>query len=182
MHWTTTDIPDQSGRVAVVTGANSGIGFETARGLTIRGATVVLGCRSVPKGTQAIEKIIGETPDAHVELIPLDLSSLQSVRDFTQAFTSRYDKLDLLINNAGVMMPPRRTETATAKGRGWPRCWGGFPLPLPSSRPRFPLPANAHPHAHSHDAKINPPQFLRSPAVTPVGPPGRGGSGRASPP
>jgi NAD(P)-dependent dehydrogenase (short-subunit alcohol dehydrogenase family) len=98
--------------VAVVTGANSGIGFETARGLTIRGATVVLGCRSVPKGTQAIEKIIGETPDAHVELIPLDLSSLQSVRDFTQAFTSRYDKLDLLINNAGVMMPPRRTETA----------------------------------------------------------------------
>ena len=112
MPWTLENVPDQSGRVAIVTGANSGIGYETARGLAIKRAHVILACRSVPKGTEAVERIVTETPSAHAELIPLDLSSLQSVREFTETFRSAHDRLDLLINNAGVMMPPTRTETA----------------------------------------------------------------------
>ena len=111
MPWTLEDVPDQAGRVAIVTGANSGIGYETARGLAIRRAHVVLACRSVRKGNDAVARILAETPSAHAELIPLDLSSLESVREFAQTFEAAHDRLDLLVNNAGVMMPPRREET-----------------------------------------------------------------------
>jgi NAD(P)-dependent dehydrogenase (short-subunit alcohol dehydrogenase family) len=98
--WTAADIPDQSGRTAVVTGANSGIGLEAARALARAGAHVVLAVRNQDKGRQAAQSITGE-----VEVRELDLADLASVR----AFADQLDgNVDLLINNAGVMAPPRR--------------------------------------------------------------------------
>ncbi|MCA9970722.1 MAG: SDR family oxidoreductase [Anaerolineales bacterium] len=109
--WTAADIPDLSGRVAVVTGANSGLGFETARALARRGAHVVLACRSAARGETAVAAIRRETPTADLALQPLDLADLASVRAFAAEFRARHARLDLLINNAGVMAIPRR-ETA----------------------------------------------------------------------
>ncbi|WP_369169189.1 oxidoreductase [Streptomyces sp. R28] len=105
--WTAHDIPDQSGRVAVVTGANSGIGYATARELARKGAQVVLACRSEARGTAAGVRLVGEVPGAQVELRRLDLGDLGSVREF--AATWPYDRLDLLVNNAGVMALPYGT-------------------------------------------------------------------------
>ncbi|MGW1795530.1 oxidoreductase [Streptomyces sp. NPDC001984] len=102
--WKTTDIPDQSGRIAVVTGANSGLGYVTARELARKGARVVLACRSEARGNEAVDRVVGEVPGARVEFGGLDLGDLGSVRDFVARFP--YDRLDLLVNNAGVMAPP----------------------------------------------------------------------------
>lgn len=104
--WTANDIPDQTGRVAIVTGANSGIGYETAKALAQKGATVILACRSLVKGETAVSQIRQETPTAKLDLMQLDLSDLSSVRQFVQDFKGQYKRLDLLINNAGVMIPP----------------------------------------------------------------------------
>jgi NAD(P)-dependent dehydrogenase (short-subunit alcohol dehydrogenase family) len=106
--WTAERIPDQSGRTALVTGANSGLGFVTARELARKGATVVLACRNLEKGEGA--RILCETqvPDAQLELEELDLASLASVREFAERFRADREGLDILINNAGVMAPPRR--------------------------------------------------------------------------
>lgn len=106
MAWSTADIPDLSGRVAVVTGANSGIGYHTSLELARKGAHVVLACRSAERGEAAITRLRAELPDASVELRELDLSRLASVRAFAEGL--RLDRLDLLINNAGVMAIPRR--------------------------------------------------------------------------
>lgn len=102
--WSAQDIPDQSGRTAVVTGANSGIGLVTARELARRGARVVLACRSEARGQEAGERVRREVPGADVEFRRLDLADLASVRAFAEAFP--YERLDLLINNAGVMALP----------------------------------------------------------------------------
>ncbi|MCP5101584.1 MAG: SDR family NAD(P)-dependent oxidoreductase [Chloroflexi bacterium] len=104
--WTVNDIPDQTGRVAIVTGANSGIGYETARALAQKGATVVMACRSMSKGETAVSQIRSEFPNAKLELMHLDLSDLNSVKKFVQEFNEHFSQLDLLINNAGVMVPP----------------------------------------------------------------------------
>ena len=110
-HWTVEGIGDQSGRTAVVTGANSGIGFQTARELAAHGATVVLACRDEAKGRDAAERITAAVPGAGVDVVRLDLASLASVRDAAERIRSGYPRLDLLINNAGLMMPPfGRTE------------------------------------------------------------------------
>ena len=109
--WTTADIPDQTGRVAIVTGANSGLGLITARELARAGGRVVMACRNLVKGAAAEAEIRAELPSADIELASLDLSSLDSVRSFARAFDERGVPLDLLINNAGVMAPPR-SETA----------------------------------------------------------------------
>ncbi|WLQ43215.1 oxidoreductase [Streptomyces laculatispora] len=102
------DLPDQSGRTAVVTGANSGIGLITARELARRGARVLLACRDERRGKEAAARIRAAVPDADVEFAALDLADLSSVREFAAAYTA--DRLDLLINNAGVMaLPYRRT-------------------------------------------------------------------------
>ena len=110
--WTTDDIEDQTGRVAIVTGANSGIGFEAGKALALNGATVVVACRSKTRGKRAVEAILESAPDAATELMVLDLASLASVGEFAAAAVDRLDQLDLLINNAGVMMPRQRQETA----------------------------------------------------------------------
>lgn len=104
--WSIEDIPDQAGRVAVVTGATSGTGFEAAKALAGRGATVVLACRNEAKALGAQRLIQGAHPGARVEIQALDLGSLRSVREAAAAIKQRFDRLDLLINNAGVMVPP----------------------------------------------------------------------------
>lgn len=104
--WTIHDIPDQSGRVAVVTGATSGTGFETAQVLAGQGATVILACRDGQKAAEALRRIQATHPGSRVEVQRLDLASLPSVREAAAAIRERYDRLDLLINNAGVMIPP----------------------------------------------------------------------------
>ncbi len=105
-HWTTDNIPDQSGKVAIVTGANSGIGYEAARALAHKGATTILACRNEQKGQAAVEQIMNEKPKGTAVLMLLDLGDLDSVRAFADEFQTRYNRLDLLINNAGVMIPP----------------------------------------------------------------------------
>lgn len=110
-NWTVTDAPDQSGRVAVVTGANSGLGYEITKGLAQRGAEVVMACRSTDRGESARRELERSLPDASLSVAELDLASLDSVADFGETFAGEYDELDLLVNNAGVMALPRR-ETA----------------------------------------------------------------------
>jgi NAD(P)-dependent dehydrogenase (short-subunit alcohol dehydrogenase family) len=104
MKWTERDIPGQQGRVAVVTGANTGLGFEAARALAERGASVVLAVRDVEKGKQAAARMTGD-----VTVQELDLTSLESVRAASGDLHATHPRIDLLINNAGVMYPPRQT-------------------------------------------------------------------------
>jgi NAD(P)-dependent dehydrogenase (short-subunit alcohol dehydrogenase family) len=107
-NWTTTDISDQSGRVAVVTGANSGLGLATARELARAGAQVVIASRSTAKADRAAASIRGSVPEAALEVTPLDLADLSSVRAFAEGYVGAGSRLDLLINNAGIMAAPRR--------------------------------------------------------------------------
>jgi len=109
--WTAKQIPDQTGRIALITGANSGIGYEAAKALAERGATVVLATRNVARGRAAIQQIQREAPSAQLEWAALDLGDLASVRACADDIRRRFPRLDLLINNAGVMMPPRREQT-----------------------------------------------------------------------
>lgn len=104
--WTTKNIPDQSGKVVIVTGANSGIGYEATRALALRGATVVMACRGLQKGDLALGQILSENPRGQLILHQLDLASLSSVQHFSAEFLAEFDRLDILINNAGVMATP----------------------------------------------------------------------------
>jgi NAD(P)-dependent dehydrogenase (short-subunit alcohol dehydrogenase family) len=107
--WTTADIPDQTGRVAVITGANTGLGYETARALAEHGAHVVLAVRNLEKGKDAVARITAASPRADVALQELDLTSLDSIRAAARQLRSDHDRIDLLINNAGVMYTPKST-------------------------------------------------------------------------
>jgi NAD(P)-dependent dehydrogenase (short-subunit alcohol dehydrogenase family) len=107
--WTAANIPDQTGRTAVITGANTGLGVETAAALAAHGARVVLAVRNLDKGKQAAARITEATPGAEVELQELDLSSLESVRAAAEQLRADHDHIDLLINNAGVMYTPKST-------------------------------------------------------------------------
>lgn len=111
--WTQKDIPDQKGRVVIVTGGNSGIGYEAGLALAGRNARVILAVRSVDKGEQAAQIIRQRYPAAEVKVMALNLADLKSVRGFADAFLAGYDRLDILINNAGVMALP---EVRTADG------------------------------------------------------------------
>ncbi|MFC0397959.1 oxidoreductase [Paraburkholderia rhizosphaerae] len=110
--WTSDDIAPQAGRRAIVTGANSGIGYYTAATLARHGAEVVLACRDEQRGTRALAGLRAEVPEARVRLAQIDLASLASVRAFAERELASCEPLDLLINNAGVMAPTRRIETA----------------------------------------------------------------------
>jgi len=108
--WTAEQIPDQTGRLAVVTGGSSGLGVVTARELARKGARVVLAVRSTSKGETVAQQIRSAAPDAQVEVRELDLASLASVRAFTEKLNAAEPTLDLLVNNAGIMMtPPQKT-------------------------------------------------------------------------
>jgi NAD(P)-dependent dehydrogenase (short-subunit alcohol dehydrogenase family) len=104
--WTEADVPDQSGRIAIITGANTGVGFATARVLAERGAHVVFACRDVDAAKAAAARTADAAPSAQVAVMQLDLASLASVRGTTRELLSLYGRIDLLINNAGLMEPP----------------------------------------------------------------------------
>jgi NAD(P)-dependent dehydrogenase (short-subunit alcohol dehydrogenase family) len=106
-NWTADQIPDLSGRTLIVTGGNSGLGFETTRELARHGARVVLACRSLEKARAAIAELRAENPRAEVEAMALDLASLASVRSFASEFLAKHAALHGLVNNAGVMALPR---------------------------------------------------------------------------
>jgi NAD(P)-dependent dehydrogenase (short-subunit alcohol dehydrogenase family) len=107
--WTSDDVPDQHGRLAVVTGANTGLGFQTARVLAARGASVVLAVRDTEKGKHAAARIAATAPGADVMVQPLDLASLDSIRAAAGELRARHPRIDLLVNNAGVMFTPKQT-------------------------------------------------------------------------
>ena len=113
MTWTTDDIPDQTGRTVVVTGANSGIGFETCKELARNGARVILACRSIERGTEAARAIQDEVDGADVAVGRLDLASLDSIHTFAEGLADEGVSIDVLFNNAGVMAIPR---AKTSKG------------------------------------------------------------------
>ena len=109
--WTAADIPDQSGRVAVITGANTGLGYWTAEMLADKGAHVVLAVRNLEKGKDAVDRITAKSPKADVALQQLDLTSLDEIRKTAEELKAAHERIDLLINNAGVMY----TDKATTK-------------------------------------------------------------------
>lgn len=109
--WSTADIPDQTGRTAVITGANTGLGYETAAALAARGARVVLAVRNLDKGKAAADLIAARNRGADVSVQELDLTSLDSVRDAAETLRTGLDRIDLLVNNAGVMMTPKGTTS-----------------------------------------------------------------------
>lgn len=104
--WNTEKVPSQPGKVAIVTGANSGIGYQTTLGLVKKNVEVVMACRNMQKAEEAKAKILKVHPKAKIKLMMLDLSSLTEVRKFAHEFQAHFNKLDLLVNNAGIMMSP----------------------------------------------------------------------------
>jgi NAD(P)-dependent dehydrogenase (short-subunit alcohol dehydrogenase family) len=110
--WTADHIPDLGGQVTIVTGANSGLGFETALELARHGAHVVMACRDESRGTAAVQQLNEQVPTASLELSLLDLADLSSVRKFAEGYLGERGRLDVLVNNAGVMALPERRQTA----------------------------------------------------------------------
>ncbi|MBB5167726.1 SDR family NAD(P)-dependent oxidoreductase [Mycobacterium sp. AZCC_0083] len=104
--WTFDDIPCQAGRTALATGANSGLGFESARQLALKGANVIAACRHHDRGLEAVRRIRDESPNASIASASLDLADLDSVARFADDFLAGHRRLDLLINNGGVLTPP----------------------------------------------------------------------------
>ncbi len=104
--WSINQVPSQSGRVAIVTGANSGIGYQTALGLAQKDIQVILACRNMEKAGEAKYKIASKYPNAQLKTMKIDVSSLRSVEEFASKFQQQYNRLDLLVNNAGIMMSP----------------------------------------------------------------------------
>ncbi|MDP4147579.1 MAG: SDR family NAD(P)-dependent oxidoreductase, partial [Bacillota bacterium] len=94
------------GKRVIITGANSGIGYETAKALADKGAEVILAVRDKEKGNKAIVDLKADNPDISVQMMLLDLADLNNIQSFTETYSAQFDSLDVLINNAGVMMPP----------------------------------------------------------------------------
>ena len=105
-NWTTNNIPDLSGKTAIVTGANNGVGFYTAYWLAVKGARVVMACRNMEKAQVAANRMQTQKPDLELDIIRLDLSNLDSIRGFAGVFRQRYSTLNILVNNAGIMAIP----------------------------------------------------------------------------
>ncbi len=104
MNFDLKNVPSQKGRIAIITGANHGIGFETTLAMSRFGFKVVMACRNIEKATKAKKEILQKAPNADLDIIRLDLSNLESVRTFAETFKKGYSKLDVLINNAGILM------------------------------------------------------------------------------
>ena len=105
--WTQNDMPDMTGKVVIITGANSGLGLESTKDIADKGATVVMACRNLRKAEAAKAEVLQQVPNAKLDVMELDNASLASVRAFAEAFKAKYDRLDVLLNNAGVMAIPR---------------------------------------------------------------------------
>jgi NAD(P)-dependent dehydrogenase (short-subunit alcohol dehydrogenase family) len=110
-NWTEADIPAENGKNIIITGSNSGLGLEAATVLSRKGANVIMAVRSLEKGKEAIAKIKSIVPDARIDLMQLDLGDLDSIRSFAAAYKAKYTALDALMNNAGIMVPPKREST-----------------------------------------------------------------------
>ena len=106
-NWTKDSIPNISEKVFIVTGANSGIGYESSFALAEKGATVIMACRNLERGQRSMDAIKKEIPSAKLELMELDLASLASIRKFAETFSSKYDRLDVLINSGGPIVAAR---------------------------------------------------------------------------
>jgi len=120
------DISDQSGRLAIVTGANSGLGYETSLAMSKKGLKVVMACRSLEKAEAAKQQINEEVPNASLEILLVDLSKLASVRSAAEEFRSKHDKLDILINNAGIMYPPYSKTEDGFESQMAANCFGHY--------------------------------------------------------
>jgi NAD(P)-dependent dehydrogenase (short-subunit alcohol dehydrogenase family) len=105
-NWTITDIPDLTGKTVIVTGGNSGLGFESVKAFALKRARVIMACRSVSKGEEARKKIMKFLPTADIIVMELDLTDLKSIRNFATKFKNNHTHLDILLNNAGIMMVP----------------------------------------------------------------------------
>lgn len=106
MNWTTDNIPSLAGKTIIVTGGNSGLGLQAVKAYAEKGATVVLACRNYDKGETAKKEVTKSVPTAQIIVMTLDLADLSSVRTFAERFNREFDQLDILLNNAGIMMPP----------------------------------------------------------------------------
>lgn len=109
--WNANNIPPLKGKTILITGANSGLGLGTTKALVKKNANVIMAVRNIDKGTKAFNEILQETPNASLDMMQVDLSDFNSIKQFAQKFKSKHNKLDILINNAGVMMPVNRFET-----------------------------------------------------------------------
>jgi NAD(P)-dependent dehydrogenase (short-subunit alcohol dehydrogenase family) len=109
--WTPDEIPDQSGKTVLITGANSGLGYESTLALAAKGAHVIMACRNQQKAEAAKQKILEQVADAALDVLPLDLASQASIRSAAETILEKHQQLDLLLNNAGVMALPHRTLT-----------------------------------------------------------------------
>ncbi len=105
--WTKDNIPDLKDKIIIITGANSGLGFEITKVLSKKNPTIVMACRNLEKAEKAKKDILNENPSAQLDIMQIDLSKLTSVRSFAKSFTEKYEKLDILFNNAGVMFAPK---------------------------------------------------------------------------
>jgi len=117
MNWTVENIPDLAGKVIIVTGGNSGLGYESVKAFAAKGAEVIMASRSTEKGEEARTENLKTSPGAKISVMQLDLGDLESVRNFASAFKERYQKLDVLLNNAGIMMPPYFTTKDGFEGQ-----------------------------------------------------------------
>ncbi len=126
MAFSMNDVADQSGRLAIVTGANTGLGYETARAMAAKRMKVVMACRSVDKAEAAKQHILAEVPNADLEILQIDLSKLASVRSAAEEFRSKHDKLDILVNNAGIMYPPYSKTEDGFESQMAANCFGHF--------------------------------------------------------
>lgn len=111
VNWTADNIPSQEGKTFLITGATSGLGFEAAKVLSKKGGHIIMTARNLEKGKEALEAIKKENPNARLDLMQLDLADFQSIRKFSANINANYSKLDVLVNNAGVMNPPKREVT-----------------------------------------------------------------------
>ena len=110
--WTTKKIPDLTGKVIIVTGANSGLGYEDAKAFARKGAKIILACRNMDKANKALSKIQAKIPEAQAEIIQLDLGSIDSIKKFVAEFKGKHDRLDILVNNAGILRVPYQKTAA----------------------------------------------------------------------
>ncbi|MFO7923595.1 MAG: SDR family NAD(P)-dependent oxidoreductase, partial [Bacteroidales bacterium] len=128
--WDKTNIPPLTGKVIIVTGGNSGLGYESVKAFAEKGASVVLASRREEKGREASDKIIEDFPAADIKVMKLDLADLSSVESFAASFRSAYDRLDILLNNAGIMTTPYFTTRDGFEGQMGTSHLGHFALTL----------------------------------------------------
>lgn len=130
MAYDTAHLPRQDGRIALVTGSNTGLGFHNAHDLAAKGAKVVMACRTESRARDAIDRITASVPDADLEFLQLDLGSLAAVRSAAAEYRDRHDSLDILINNAGIMMTPYEQTVDGFEGQMAANYWGHFLLTM----------------------------------------------------